>query len=75
MQQTFIELKRGALITHLQTHFNNRLITYNVLLEEGDKAHLVQEEHLTTKQQYLKIIEKYPLVKDLKDRLGLQLDY
>ena len=75
MQQAFIELQRGELITHLHSHFNNRLITYNVRLEESDKAHVVKDEHLNSKQQYLKIIEKYPLVKDLKDRLGLQLDY
>ncbi|MEO6949308.1 MAG: DNA polymerase III subunit gamma/tau, partial [Ginsengibacter sp.] len=75
LQQMFIETERGALITHLQTHFNNRLITYKVIVEESENAHVVKEEHLSTKQQYLKIIEKYPLVKDLKDRLRLQLDY
>ena len=75
LQQKFIEVERAALITHLQTHFNNRFITYRVILEEKENAHVVKEEHLSSKQQYLKIIEKYPLVKELKDRLGLQLDY
>jgi DNA polymerase-3 subunit gamma/tau len=30
---------------------------------------------LNTREQYLKIIEEYPLVKELKDRLRLELDY
>ena len=33
------------------------------------------EEHLSIKQQYLKMIEQYPLVKELKDKLKLELDY
>jgi DNA polymerase-3 subunit gamma/tau len=34
-----------------------------------------KEENLTTREQYLRIIEQYPLVKELKDKLRLQLDY
>jgi DNA polymerase-3 subunit gamma/tau len=35
----------------------------------------VKEEVLSTKEQYLRIIEQYPLVKELKDKLRMQLDY
>ena len=75
LQQKFIEAERGALITHLQQHFNNRFLTYKVRLELDESKQAVSEVHLSTKQQYLKIIEEYPLVKQLKDRLGMQLDY
>lgn len=75
LQQKFIEAERGALITHLQQHFNNRFLTYKVSLDLDESKRPVAEEHLSTKQQYLKIIEEYPLVKQLKDRLGMQLDY
>jgi DNA polymerase-3 subunit gamma/tau len=75
LQQKFIEAERGALITHLQTHFNNRFLTYKVIVVENQNRNEFREEHLSTKQQYLKIIEQYPLVKELKDKLGLQLDY
>jgi len=75
LQQKFIETERGALISHLQTHFNNRFLTYKVIVVENENKNEVREEHLSTKQQYLKIIEEYPLVKQLKDRLGMQLDY
>ncbi len=75
IQQKFIETERAALIEHLQAHFNNRFLTYRVIVIENENEIAVAEKHLTTKEQYLKIIEEYPLVKELKDRLGLQLDY
>lgn len=75
IQQKFIETERAALIAHLQAHFNNRFLTYRVIIMENKNANPEKEKHLTTKEQYLKVIEEYPLVKQLKDRLGLQLDY
>ncbi len=75
IQQKFIETERAALIEHLQAHFNNRFLTYRVIIVEEENNDSEQEKHLTTKEQYLKVIEAYPLVKQLKDRLGLQLDY
>lgn len=75
LQQKFIEAERGELITHLQSHFNNRYLSYKLDLVAGENENVAMEEHLNTKQQYLKIIEEYPLVKQLKDRLGMQLDY
>ena len=75
IQQKFIEAERAALIEHFRAHFNNRFLTYRVFIAEKENNNLLQEKHLTTKEQYLKVIEEYPLVKQLKDRLGLQLDY
>jgi DNA polymerase-3 subunit gamma/tau len=42
-------------------------------VETGDKKPV--QTHLSTKEQYLKMIEQYPLVKELKDKLRLELDY
>ena len=75
IQQKFIEAERAALIGHLQAHFNNRFLTYRVIIIENENNKSEQEKHLTTKEQYLRVIGEYPLVKQLKDRLGLQLDY
>ncbi|HET7116318.1 MAG TPA: DNA polymerase III subunit gamma/tau, partial [Hanamia sp.] len=75
LQKTFIEAERGELITHLQSHFNNRSINYQLVTDNSENESLPKEEYLSTKQQYLKIIEEYPLVKQLKDQLGMQLDY
>ena len=75
IQQKFVETERATLIAHLQAHFNNRFLTYKVIIVENGNKNEVKEEHLSTKEQYLRIIEEYPLVKQLKDKLGLQLDY
>jgi DNA polymerase-3 subunit gamma/tau len=75
LQQKFIEAERGELIDHLQTHFNNRYLIYKLSIAEDENEDEPREEVLTTKQQYLRIIEEYPLVKQLKDQLGMQLDY
>lgn len=75
LQQKFIDTERGALISHLQSHFKNRHLTYKSELEPVESDTEPKEKHLTTRQQYLKIIEEYPLIKQLKDRMGLQLDY
>ncbi len=75
IQQKFVETERAALIEHLQAYFNNRFLTYRVIVVENKDKIVVADEHLSTKDQYLKIIEEYPLVKQLKDKLGLQLDY
>jgi DNA polymerase-3 subunit gamma/tau len=75
IQQKFIEQERALLIEHLQSYFGNRLLTYNVVIVETEHHDQPTEKTLNTKEQYLKIIEEYPLVKELKDRLRLELDY
>ncbi|MGN6341927.1 MAG: DNA polymerase III subunit gamma/tau [Ginsengibacter sp.] len=74
-QQKFIEAERGELITHFQSHFNNRALVYKLSVDESETENIVKEEVLSTKEQYLRIIEQYPLVKELKDKLRMQLDY
>jgi DNA polymerase-3 subunit gamma/tau len=75
LQQKFIEAERGELSAHLQNHFNNRYLIYKLTVAEDENENVPKEEVLNTKQQYLRIIEEYPLVKQLKDRLGMQLDF
>ena len=75
IQQKFIEQERAALADHLQQHFSNRQLTYNVTKVENKNNDQPAVKTLNTKEQYLKIIEEYPLVAALKDRLKLELDY
>ncbi len=74
IHKAFIETERAPLITHLQNHFNNRLLTYQVVVIEKEEAAAPADVALSKKQQYLKIIEEYPLVKELKERLKMELD-
>ena len=76
IQQKFIEAERGPLIEHLQQFFRNRQLKYTLILEERpDEDHGPKEKPLSSREQYLKMIEIYPAIKDLRDRLGLELDY
>jgi DNA polymerase-3 subunit gamma/tau len=63
------------LVEHMQQFFNDRSLNYQVVLEEkaGDQEPV--ERPLNTREQFLKMAEAYPLVKELKDRLRLELDY
>ena len=75
IQQKFIENERAELIEHLQSYFNNRFLTYKVIVVENENSKQQSKQDLSAKQQYLKMIEEYPLVKELKDRLKLNLDF
>jgi len=75
LQLKFIESERVKLSEYLQLQFNNRLLTFFIIIEEKiDLSHKV-DIPLNTKEQYLRIVAEYPLVKELKDRLRLDLEY
>ncbi|CAN5486563.1 hypothetical protein BH11BAC3_BH11BAC3_42310 [soil metagenome] len=75
IHKAFIEVERPNLVTHLQEYFNNRLLVYQVVVEENSaEDDAPKEVILNRKQQYLKIIEEYPLVKELRDRLKLEIE-
>ncbi|HEX6224214.1 MAG TPA: hypothetical protein VFZ52_07375, partial [Chryseolinea sp.] len=75
ISQRFIEGERLKLLEFLQQRFNNKQIMFTIVLEEKTIEHSPTDVPLSRKEQYLKIIEQYPMVKELKDRLGLELDY
>ncbi len=75
IQQKFIEVERGGLIEHMQRFFNNRQLKYNLLLEEKKDLDGPVEKPMSSREQYLRMIEMYPLIKELRDRLELDLDY
>ncbi len=74
IHKAFIEVERADLVTHLQEYFNNRLLVYQVVVKEQAEEQGPVEVVLNRKQQYLKIIEEYPLVKELRDRLKLEIE-
>ena len=74
IHKAFIESERAELSLHLQTIFNNRVLVYQVVvIENKNDDEVPADQPLSIKQQYLKIIEEYPLVKELRDRLKLEL--
>ncbi len=75
IEQKFIEQERNHLFSFLQQQLENRLLQFNVIVNENLGERPIAKETLSSKEQYLKIVEQYPLVKELKDRLRLDLDY
>ncbi len=75
IEQKFIEQERNALFHFLQQHLHNRLLQFSVLVEEKNEDRPQAEPTLTAKEQFQKMTELYPVIKDLKDRLRLELDY
>lgn len=71
--QHFVEAERSSLIHHLQTWFNNRMLTYSVKVVQREQEEQ-REEYLNSREKYLKIIQDYPAVQALKERLGLKLE-
>jgi len=74
IHKAFIEVERTDLITHLQEYFNNRTLIYQLTIVEKEEQEVVSEKPLTRKEQYFKIIEEYPLVKELREKLKLELE-
>lgn len=76
IQFKFIEQERGSLIEHFQASYNNRTLTYNIVLKpESSGNNAPAERPLNSREQYNRMVEEYPMVKELKDRLKMELDY
>ena len=67
LQFKFIEQERGSLIEYLQATYNNRTLTYNIVLQESAGNDAPVERPLNSREQYLKMIEEYPMVKELRE--------
>lgn len=75
IQSGFLKQEKTHLLEHMQHFFHNPSINIHVeLIEEPEDENPV-DRPLSTKEQFMRMAEKYPLVKDLKDKLNLELDY
>jgi DNA polymerase-3 subunit gamma/tau len=75
IEQKFIEQERNKLFSFLQEKLHNRLLQFAVIIEDRPESRPKIEIPLSTKDQFQKMIEQYPMVKELKDRLKLDLDW
>jgi DNA polymerase-3 subunit gamma/tau len=75
IEQKFIEQEKMNLLEFLQKTFQNKKVGFNVQVIEVPKEQVNSEATLTTREKYLRIVEQYPLVKELKEKLKLELDY
>jgi DNA polymerase-3 subunit gamma/tau len=75
IEKQFIEQERNKLFAFLQERLQNRLLQFNVIIVEKAEGKRKPEISLSAKEQFIKMAEQYPMVKELKDRLKLELDY
>ena len=74
-QQKFIEQERTLLLDHIQMSFNNRSISFKILIEEGEQEKLPAHLTMNSREKFERIAEQYPLIRELKDKLKMELDY
>jgi DNA polymerase-3 subunit gamma/tau len=74
-EREFVDQHRNPLFEFLRRELQNDGLNFNVVVEEtaGDRPEV--EVPLSAKEQYLKMCEQYPMIKELKERLRLELDY
>ncbi len=75
LQQKFIEQEKTMLLDYLQRHFKNRLLGFTFNVVEGEKQDIPLHLQLNSKQRFERIAEQYPLLKELRDRLKLEIDF
>jgi len=73
--QKFVEQERMMVTDYIQQQFSNRSITFSIEVEEGEMPEIPQYLALNSRQRFERIAEQYPLLRDLKDKLKLELDY
>jgi DNA polymerase-3 subunit gamma/tau len=75
LEQKFIEGERRVLAEHLQQAFNNRQLLFTIVVDENV---IIQQENVekppSIRDQYWSIVQQYPQVKELRDKLNLHLD-
>lgn len=75
IQLGFLKQEKMQLLEHVQQFFFNPAINIHVELIEAPAENNPVDRPLSTKEQFMRMAEKYPLVKELKDRLNMELDY
>jgi DNA polymerase-3 subunit gamma/tau len=75
LEQKFIEQEKRLLSDHLQTAFGNRFLHFTVKVTDNPIEHAPPEKTLSKRDQFILMAEQYPLIKELKDKLRLELDY
>ena len=75
LEQKFIEQEKRNLSERLQAAFQNKNLSFSVVIRQNSDTAMPADKTLTRKEQFMQLAEQYPLLKELKDRLKLELDY
>ncbi|MBI1342329.1 MAG: DNA polymerase III subunit gamma/tau [Terrimonas sp.] len=75
LEQKFLEKERIRASEFLQEKLKNRSLQFSILLEDKPELRPKVEAPPSIRDQFIEMAKEYPLVKELKDKLGLELDY
>jgi len=75
IQQKFLDVEKLNLLEFLKNQFCNPGIGFTILVAEEKKEEVQEEVPLNSREKYNRLVENYPMIKELKDRLKMELDY
>ena len=75
IQLRFIEQNGQKASQFLREKLQNNLLQFYIVMVENKEQRIPADTPLTSREQFLKMAEQYPFVKELKERLRLELDY
>lgn len=76
VQYRFMEEEKLEISEFFKRKFRNNALILTLQLDENQQqAADTGPAPLSSREQFARMIEKYPLVKELKDRLGMELDF
>ena len=75
IQQKFIEAERSELVSYMQQYFNNNQLKYKITVDEKPVEVDNGPKPLTAKEHFKMLSDEYPLIKELKEKLKLDLEY
>ncbi len=75
IQLRFIEQGGQKASQFLREKLHNNLLQFFIVMEENKEEKIPVGTPLTSREQFFKMTERNPLVKELKDKLRLELDY
>lgn len=75
LEQRFIEQEKRAASEYLQAVFHNKALFFGVVVSDTPRDYVAPEKAISKRDQYIQMVEQYPIIKELKDTLRLELDY
>ena len=75
LEQKFIEQEKRLLSEHLQKAFANKAVNFAVKITDNPVDFTPSEKTLSKKDQFILLAEQYPMIRELKEKLKLDLDY
>lgn len=75
VQSRFLDEEKLAISAFFKDKFQNPAIVLTLQLDETQQTQDIGPAPLSSREQFQKMTEKYPLVKELKDKLNMELDF